>query len=125
LVHAETRRRGGAVRVKGASRALEAGDAKSPLRGVIPSLQQFSGECHLARTLRVSASLRAPIAISACAISTFAVEKRGGSDHNPVAAAERLPLCISRKTIMRIAETAAVGLIAVAAQILIAATVLI
>jgi hypothetical protein len=34
-------------------------------------------------------------------------------------------VCISRKIIMRIAETAAVGLIAVAAQILIAATVLI
>jgi hypothetical protein len=43
---------------------------------------------------------------------------------SPVRRRNGCRICISRKNDMRIAETAAVGLIAVAAQILIAATVL-
>jgi hypothetical protein len=56
-------------------------------------------------------------------MSTVAVENIVRTCHISVAAAERLPRCKKDK-IMRIAETAAVGLMAIAAQILIAATVL-
>jgi hypothetical protein len=56
-------------------------------------------------------------------LSTFAVENRGAFRHRAVAAAERLPRVRKGKK-MRIAEMAAAGFVALAAQILIAATVL-